>query len=182
MPAAPMRRRRRSMRRLPTPEARRARVLGVAAVLLCGAASADEPRSPIDRDGWHVTLGPIAGAAQLQDRWLSAVGGEISVVRLRQEQVPALYGIAGGGVSYGGRNGGRLWLEAETAIARPLPLGLGVGAAVEVDRVVPPRPGFQATLWVFAGVIPYVRAGFVEKTGPYAELGIMFKVPIRFAY
>jgi hypothetical protein len=149
-----------------------------------GAALTNKPHSPIDRDGWYVTIGPLGAATLVGGDWVSAVGGELSVVRLRQDHVPALLGLDLGGASYGGKPGGRLWLEAEAALTHPLPftIGFGLGAAVEVDRVVPPRPGVQGTLWIFAGVIPYVRAGYIETTGAYAELGVLFKVPVRFAY
>jgi hypothetical protein len=111
--------------------------------------------------------------------WYSGYGLELSVVRVREEAFPVALGLAGGGISYAGRAGGRLWLEAETAIEKPLPfsLGLGVGAAAEVDPVRPPRLGVEATLFAYLGIVPYVRVGAVEDTGKFIELGVMIKIP-----
>ena len=158
--------------------------LGVAPVVAGEAARADELRSPGDLDGWYLTLGPVAAATHVEGRWISAVGGEISIAHLAETRIPAVLGICGGGVSYGSLPGGRLWLEAEVGLERPLPfaLGLAVGATAQVDRTDPPRLGIQATLWAVGGVVPYVRVGTVEVNGAYVEAGVMLKVPVRFAY
>jgi hypothetical protein len=172
------------MRRTRRARHRIAAALGLALLVPGGASAADELRSPQDLDGWYATLGPLGAATRVGDGWVSAIGGELSVARLREDAVPALLGLAAGGLSYGSRPGGRLWLEAEVALERPLPfaLGLGLGATAEIDRNRPPRFGVQATLWAFALAIPYLRAGVMEITGAYIELGLMFKVPLRFAY
>jgi hypothetical protein len=161
-------------------------VVLVAAVVpgLAGSAHGDELRSPSNLDGWYLTLGPVAAAAHVEGDWISAVGGEISIVHLAEQKIPAVLGVSGGGVSYGSLPGGRLWLEAEVGLERPLPfaLGLALGATAQVDRTDPPRLGIQATLWAIGGVVPYVRVGTVEVNGTYLELGVMLKVPVRFAY
>jgi hypothetical protein len=161
----------------------------VVALLAAGPAAADpaapeELPSAADLDGWYLTIGPIGAATHVGDGWWSAAGGELSVVHLGEAAFPAVAGACVGGVSYGGRPGGRLWLEAEAGMARPLPFGLGLaaGLAVEVDRTLPTRLGAQATLWAGAGFVPYVRVGFLDVTGKFAEAGIMLKVPVRFAY
>jgi hypothetical protein len=155
-----------------------------ALVFLAAAASAQELPSPGNLDGWYLTLGPVAAAARVENQWVSAVGGELSVLRLAEKRVPAVLGICGGGVSYGSLPGGRLWLEAEVGLEDPLPfaLGLAVGATAEVGRVEPPRFGAQATLWALGGFVPYVRAGAVEISGAFVEIGVMLKAPLRFAY
>jgi hypothetical protein len=132
-------------------------------------------------DGIYLTIGPVAAAARVASEWVSAVGLELSVARVTERAFPAAWGVAGGGVSYGGRAGGRLWLEAEAAIYEPLPVPIGVslGAAAEVDAVRPPRWGAQATLWFCAGFVPYLRAGSVAETGRFVEVGIMLKIPAR---
>jgi hypothetical protein len=149
-----------------------------------GAARAEQPPpSPSEMDGVHVTIGPVGAVTHIEDSWYSAAGAELSLVYLREHCLPAAVGLAGGGISYAGRDGGRLWLEAEVAFNRPLPFGIGVsgGVVAEVDPVAEPRYGVQGTLWVFAGVIPYVRAGTVDVSGDFVEIGVMVKIPaVRF--
>ena len=145
---------------------------------------ADEPLpSPRNLDGMHVTIGPVASAVHIEDAWTPAAGAEISFVNVMEHCRPAAFGFAFGGVSYTDRDGGRLWFEIEAALKDPLPVavGIGVGAAAEVDPVKDARFGGQATLWVFAGVIPYVRAGTLDGEGTFLEAGVMLKVPaLRF--
>lgn len=139
------------------------------------------PRSPADLDGIYLTLGPIGAATRVEGDWFSSAGAELSVVYVREKCYPAAVGVAGGGISFAGREGGRLWAEAEVAFNRPLPFGVGLGAGLvaEVDANRPARLGPQATLWVFAGIIPYFRMGTVEETGSFVELGVMIKIPAR---
>jgi hypothetical protein len=147
-------------------------------LLVNGAASA-EPRTELD--GIWLTLGPVAAAARVEGEWHSAVGAELSVVRVVESALPAALGICAGGVTYAGREGGRLWVEAEVALASPLPfpVGLAAGGAAELDPVERPRFGGQATLWFLAGFVPFVRAGAVERSGAFVELGVMLKIPVR---
>jgi hypothetical protein len=160
----------------------RAAWLGVGLLVAWPRASRAELPSPADLDGWYITIGPVAAATRVAGSWWSAVGLEASVVRVAEASLPAAFGVATGGVSYAGRAGGRLWLEAELAVGPPVPAGLGVGVVAEVDPVAPPRPGAEATLWVYAGLVPYVRVGTVETTGAFLEAGVMVKLPIRFLY
>jgi hypothetical protein len=155
--------------------------IALAAVVWSGVGYA-EPPTPADLDGWYLTIGPVGAASRVADQWWSAFGLELSVVRVAEHALPAALGLAGGGVSYAGRRGGRLWLEAEIGVARPLPIGLGVGLAAEVDPVEPPRLGVEATLWAYGGLVPYVRVGTVKTTGTFVEAGAMIKVPVRFLY
>jgi hypothetical protein len=148
-------------------------------VLLAAApARAGEPR-PLD--GIWITLGPVAAAARVEDEWHSAVGAELSVARVRESALPAAIGVCAGGVRYTGRRGSRFWLEGELGLASPLPfpIGIAAGGAVQIDPVEPPRFGGQATLWFLAGVVPFVRAGAVERSGAFVEVGLMLKIPVR---
>ena len=86
--------------------------------------------------------------------------------------------MGGGWYSYTEQRGGKIWLEAEAALRTPVPIGLGVGPVAEVDRIRPPRFGVQATLWVMAGVVPYVRVGTLQERGGFLELGLMIKLPL----
>jgi hypothetical protein len=157
-------------------------LLGVLLTAEGGTAHAQKaPRSPANLDGLYVTIGPIGAATRVEDEWLSAAGGELSVVYVRERCLPAAVGVDAGGISFAGRAGGRIWAEAEVAIGRPLPVGIGVSAGLvaEVDANRPPRYGWQGTIWVFAGIIPYFRVGSVEESGGFVELGLMIKIPAR---
>lgn len=152
-----------------------------AAWILLLASLASSRAAAQSLDGTYVTLGPVAAGARVEGDWVSAVGLELSVARVREQDFPGALGVCAGGVSYGGRRGGRLWLEGEAAIAAPLPfpVGLSAGLTAEVDRVLPARIGGEATLWFLAGLVPYVRTGAVSRSGVFFEAGVMFKIPAR---
>ena len=143
-------------------------------------ARADAPQ-PSQLDGTWLTLGPVAAAARVEEEWYSAVGAELSVVRVVESSIPAAVGVCAGGVRYTGRKGSRFWLEGELGVASPLPfpIGIAAGGTVQIDPVEPPRFGGQATLWFLAGVVPFVRAGAVTRSGAFVEVGLMLKIPVR---
>ncbi len=140
-------------------------------------------RMASDLDGYYLTIGPVAGALAIQHNWSSAVGAEVSLVRLREGCVPALLGVDVGAVVFDDRTGTRAWAELELGVDRlPVKFGLSAGLAAEFDRVLPPRFGAQATLWLFAGVVPYVRVGVLEEAGEFFEAGVMIKIPVKIRY
>jgi hypothetical protein len=165
-------------------------VLLIGGLARSGVAHAEEPkkaeaghRLTSDLDGTYLTVGPVAGALAIQNNWNSAVGAELSLVRLREGRVPALFGISLGGVVFDDRPGARTWAELELAIDRfPVKFGLSGGLAIEWDRVEPPLFGAQGTLWVFAGIVPYVRVGTLEELGAFFEAGVMIKIPVKIRY
>jgi hypothetical protein len=150
------------------------RVLLPALLLVAAAAAQADPL-----DGTYVTVGPVGAAAHVEGEWVSAVGLELSIVNVIEQRLPAAIGGTFGGVSYAGRPGGRFWLEGEVALGGPLPAGIALGIATEVDRVRPYRPGAQATIWFLVGFVPYVRAGVLRETGAFFEAGVMLKIPAR---
>lgn len=153
------------------------------------SASADEPapvpaprlRASSDLDGLYVWLGPAGAAARVEGRWLSSWGGSLQVVRVR-ERAPV--GVAGAWLSashYAGRDGGRIALEGVIGTRRLLGpmLGVGAGPVIELGDLHHPRPGFEASAWIFAGITPYVRVGWVAETGGLVELGAQLSLPVR---
>jgi len=160
-----------------------ARFVALAVAAHCAVARAQpaEAPPPSQLDGVWITLGPVAAAARVENAWYSAVGAELSLVRVVESAVPAAVGVCAGGVRYTGRKGSRFWLEGELGIASPLPfpIGLAAGGAVHIDPVEPARFGGQATLWFLAGVVPFVRAGAVTHSGAFVEIGLMLKIPVR---
>ena len=154
---------------------------------------AAEPHGPVeslaghrmtsDLNGTYLTAGPVAGAVNVEHNWNSAVGAELSLVRLREGRLPALLGVSFGGVVFDDRPGARTWAEVELGIDRlPVKFGLSAGLAIEWDRVRPPRLGAQGTLWLFAGIVPYVRVGRLEEVGTFFEAGLMIKIPVKLRY
>jgi hypothetical protein len=136
-----------------------------------------------DLDGTYLTAGPLAAAVASDVGWNAAVGAELSLVHLRERHFPALLGLSVGGLVFDSRPGLRSWAELELATdALPVKLGLSAGLAAQFDRVAPPHYGAQATVWLFAGVVPYVRVGTLEELGSYFELGVMIKIPVKIRY
>lgn len=153
--------------------------------LLCGPgrANADELRSPADLDGVYLSLGPVGSALRIEGAWDGAFGGEVSLSRVREHQALSALGLSLGGAAYSQREGGLLWGDLFAATLTPLgaAVGLSAGFTAEVHPVRPPRLGAQATLWVFAGVIPYARIGRVETAGTFVDVGVKIALPaIRF--
>lgn len=167
---------------------RRRRVGLVIAATLCGLAvvssAAADPaprlRTAADLDGVYFTLGPTGGAVYSRAGWDSGFGGEISVVRLRERELVGALGLGLGGIHFATADRGRVWADLQLGSRRLLGLGAGVsaGASAEIDAVIPPRWGAQATVWVFLGVIPYVRLGAVQKSGVYVDLGVKIALPV----
>ena len=149
-----------------------------------GHAHADPPlRAGADLDGVYLALGPVGSAVRTEGSWQGAFGGEITLVRVAESSLVAGLGMSLGGTRFSDRDAGRLWIDGLIATRRPLDLtvGLSVGATAEVDEVIPPRYGAHGTLWLFVGVIPYVRAGIVERAGGFVELGVKLAIPtVRF--
>mgnify|MGYP001589477805 CR=1 FL=1 len=154
--------------------------LGALPVRADSAAAPRDVATSARLDGVYLTLGPLGVLTRVHGQTTTGTGLELSVVHVDEHAWLAAYGVAVGGVGYTERDGGRLWLEAEVAHQGSLPvaIGLGLGVTAEVDPVRPPRFGAQATLWVFAGIVPYVRVGTLAQAGTYLEAGIIIKVPV----
>lgn len=133
-----------------------------------------------DHDGDKLLIGPVAGAVLIEGTWDSAVGGELSLVRIREHRSLAAMGFGFGYARYAGRDGGRLWLEAVAGTRRlgGFLVGASVGPAVELGAVQHPRLGGTASVWAFVGVIPYVRAGVLDEAGSYVEIGLALELPV----
>jgi hypothetical protein len=132
-------------------------------------------------DGTYLALGPMAAfvrADGLDGKWDGGFGGEISLVRVRERELLASLGIVVGALRLAVEERGRLWAEvlAGTRLAG-IHAGLGIGGGVEIDAEDGLGTG-HATVWIFAGVIPYARVGMVEGDGPFAEIGIRVALPV----
>ncbi len=139
------------------------------------------PRSTADLDDTYLWLGPSGAAAQIDGGWHSSWGGGVQVVRVRERQALGVIGGWLSGVHYAGRDGGRIALEAVVGTRRLLGpmIGIGAGPAVELGERRHPRLGLQGSAWLFAGATPYVRLGWLQGSGGFAELGVQLSLPVR---
>jgi len=133
-----------------------------------------------DLDGDKLFLGPVGGAVHIEGTWDSAVGGELTWLRIRERRLVSAAGVGFGYARYAARDGGRLWLEGVVGTRRlgGFLVGATAGPAMELGDVQHARVGATASAWVFVGVIPYVRAGVFDEAGGYLELGLALELPV----
>lgn len=136
-----------------------------------------------DLDGEYVFLGPVGGIVQIEGLWDGAFGAQVALVRVRERRVLSAAGLLVSGARYSERDGGRLWFEGVVGTRR-IPglrrtlVGISAGPALELGTVQHPRAGVTGSAWVFAGVIPYVRAGTFDEAGSFVEVGLALALPV----
>lgn len=144
------------------------------AALLCWprAAAAETP----DRAPWFVALAAVGSAVRVEEAWDTGFGGEVGVGRSGEVGLAA---ASVGGIAYSEEERGRVWGELSLGTRWPTGwlVGVGGGPVVELDQIRAPRLGGQATVWVLAGVVPYVRVGGVEEGGLFADVGVRIAFP-----
>jgi hypothetical protein len=142
-------------------------------------ASAEPLRSPTDLDGVYLALGPVGALVRSDGAWDGAFGGEASIWRVREHEILSAAGLGFGGQKFAEGNGGRLWADVLAAhrTAFGVAIGLGAGVTAQIDEVVPPKWGGHGTLWVYAGIVPYVRVGGVEGRGVFVDVGLKVVLP-----
>ncbi len=135
-------------------------------------------RPTFDLDGGYLWLGPVVAASYIADQWDSTVGGDATIVRIREHDALGAIGGSFGASLWTARGGGRLWLDAivGTEIMGHM-VGLSAGPIVELAKLVRPRYGGSVGIWAFAGVIPYVRIGTVEDLGVFVDIGLHIDLP-----
>jgi hypothetical protein len=181
-----------SLRRRGHPARRAAWGLLSLVVLAAGTAEADPAGDPSpvprlrassDLDGLHIWLGPIGAATHVDGAWDSAWGGTVAALRIREHAPIGAIGAWIGGAHYALRDGGRVWIDGVvgTRLLGGKMMGLAAGPVVELGDLHHPHAGAQASIWCFAGVVPYARLGVLEASGPFVEVGISLGVPaLRF--
>jgi hypothetical protein len=58
-------------------------------------------------------------------------------------------------------------------------IGASGGAALELAQLAHPRAGVTGSVWMFGGVEPFLRAGWLGKTGTFVEIGLTIALPIH---
>ncbi|GAB4510091.1 MAG: hypothetical protein Tsb0020_27020 [Haliangiales bacterium] len=115
------------------------------------------------------------------DAWERSYGGEISLSRRQPSASLALIGVGLGGTRATRADVTRvwrLWLDVAAATrTRGLLWGIAAGPGVELSPIRRARWRGHATVWIFAGVAPYVRAGVIQEGGIFTELGVQVVLP-----
>ena len=154
--------------------------------LVGGAASADpvppfqKPRPPTwDLDGLYLWLGPIAAASREASQWDSTIGGDATVIRVREHESLGAIGGTLGAARWTARGGGRIWLDGLAGTpAWGRMFGVSAGPFVELADLHHPRIGGSIGVWAFLGVTPYARIGAVSGLGAFAEVGLHIALPV----
>ena len=160
------------------------RLSWLAATLACLAYSSVSDASPPvsgDLNGTYLTVSPIGSGIYTEGHWDSLFGGQVSVLFVRENQPLAALGLHVSLAQFTARDGGRLWVDAAAGTRQALGIlsGIALGTVVELDATNVPRWGGQLTLWVHAGVVPFVRVGHVQRAGRFVELGLEIPLPLR---
>jgi hypothetical protein len=133
-----------------------------------------------DLDGLYVWLGPSGAASRIDADWDSTVGGDVSIIRVREHELLGAIGGSFGAQRWTVRGGGRLWLDAVIGTNAPWRrmIGLSAGPILELNELAHPRIGGSIGAWTFVGVAPYVRAGAVTDLGGFVEVGVHIALPV----
>ena len=101
------------------------------------------------------------------------------MVRVREHAWLGALGVSIGGARWTERDGGRLWLDGIAGTRRSLPsmIGVSIGPMIEVGDLHHPRIGVSGSIWLFAGVVPYLRMGVVDAAGGFLEAGLQLSLP-----
>jgi hypothetical protein len=171
-------------------KARRAFTLLSVATLLCAPAlalpaeadsgAAARPPGQAESASHFIALTVLGSAVRAEGEWDSGFGGEVAVGALRAGAALSAWAAAIDFVAYSERSGGRVTLEGALGTRWPtgVLVGLAGGPMIELDDLRRPRAGGQLSVWLFAGVVPYVRAGTVENSGFFVDLGLRIPLPV----
>jgi hypothetical protein len=144
------------------------------------ASAQPRPLPPTwDLDGLYVWLGPTGAASHVQSQWDSTVGADVAVIRVREHDTLAAIGGSLGASKWTVRGGERAWLDF--VVGTPLGgriVGASLGPIVEFADFAPAHVGGSIGVWAFLGVVPYVRAGYVDALGPFVEIGLHVALPV----
>jgi hypothetical protein len=130
-----------------------------------------------DLDGLYFWIGPVGAASQVDGQWDSTIGGDMSVVYVREEAPVGAIGGSFGASRWTKRGGGRLWLDAVVGTNTGRMVGVSAGPILELSELAHPRLGASVGVWAFVGVTPFVRVGAVRELGSFVEVGLHIALP-----
>src|SRR5881394_2336145 len=108
-------------------------------------------------DGLYLWLGPSGAASRIDSDWDSTVGGDLSVIRVREGELLGAIGASLGASRWTVRGSGRLWLDAIAGTKIGRMVGVSAGPLLELNELARPRYGGSVGIWAFVGVTPYAR-------------------------
>lgn len=129
-------------------------------------------------DGLYVWLGPSGAASRIDADWDSTIGADLSVIRVRENDLLGAVGASFGAQRWTVRGGGRLWLDGVIGTKVGRMIGLSAGPILELNELAHPRFGGSVGAWGFVGIAPYVRVGAVQDLGGFVELGVHIALPV----
>ncbi|MGE0396304.1 MAG: hypothetical protein AB7T06_06265 [Kofleriaceae bacterium] len=130
-----------------------------------------------DLDGTYLWIGPLGAASYTDGDWDSTVGGQVSIIRVRERRSLGAIGASFGASMWTARGGGRLWLDAIAGTRLGKMIGVSAGPILELSDERHPHVGGSVGAWAFLGVTPFARVGFVEELGGFAEVGLHIALP-----
>jgi hypothetical protein len=132
-------------------------------------------------DGVILWLGPAAARTSAPTGADSCVGIELSIVRVRERRALSAAGLTLGAGRYASSDAGRIWAAAVTGTRWPTGwmTGISAGPMLELSPIARPRVGASVGLWIFVGVVPFVRIAALADRGVFAEAGLSIALPVR---
>lgn len=146
-----------------------------------GRARSDEAPQPAgDLDGLHLWLGAWGARTESDDGADSCVGLELAITRIREREPLGLLGVAMNVGRYASSDDGRISTLALAGTRRGTGwmIGASAGPLVELSPTARPKFGASAGLWIFAGVVPFVRLSAMEGRGAFFEAGVSLALPV----
>ncbi len=142
------------------------------------------PPTAADLDGLHLWLAPTGGYTEAPSGGGadgdSYVGLELAVTRIRERELLGTAGLIVGAGRYASSDAGRIWAHALAGTRRGTGwmIGATAGPILELSPISRPRLGASAGLWMFVGVVPFVRVATLEGRGVFAEAGLSIALPV----
>jgi hypothetical protein len=134
-----------------------------------------------DLDGWYLWLGPRVGAIYRQ-QWDSNVGADLALLRVREHQAIAAYGVRFAATIPTTTERTRFALGAVVGTRRlaNAMMGVTVDATLELDPFARPAPGLNVGLWAHTGIVPFVAVGWTGglESSVTLEAGITIALPV----
>jgi hypothetical protein len=133
-----------------------------------------------DLDGLYVWLGATGAASHVDKDWDSTWGGDVTVLRVREDEPLAVVGGSLGASRWTERGGGRVWADfvVGTELGDRHAVGATIGPLVELGELAPTRVGGSIGVWAFVGVTPFARVGWVDGLGAFGEVGLHIALPV----
>lgn len=135
--------------------------------------------APGDPTSHFLALVVVGSAVRSEGGWDGGFGGEIAVGAMREASALAAWAAGVGVLAFSERDGGRAFAEAAvgTRWLTGILVGVAGGPVVQFDEFRSPRVGGEVSLWAFAGVVPYLRVGALEKSGVFLDIGLRIPLP-----